>query len=262
MIFYFSGTGNSLYVAQAICNALDEPMHALADSLKEKQLSFELADGERIGFIFPVYFYTVPTLVVDFINNLRVTGTEKPYVFAVMTCGGQTGQAGRDLDRLLFRQRLDLAYQAAVVLPDNFIPLLTVPDTRRQQVLFDAAEQDLAEIIRQLQENESGDFNRKKGPVPSLFTTFAAPLYRRGHKTRKFFATDACNHCRLCADICPENAIDMQDGKPVWVKDRCTYCLACLHRCPVQAIQHGRTTRGKRRYVNPNIEWPQKVVNT
>ncbi|MDW7657423.1 MAG: 4Fe-4S binding protein, partial [Bacillota bacterium] len=63
--------------------------------------------------------------------------------------------------------------------------------------------------------------------------------------------------CRLCADICPEKTIVMQAGKPVWQKERCCYCLACLHRCPVQAIQHGRTTKGKRRYVNPKVEWPR-----
>lgn len=261
MIFYFSGTGNSLYVAQKLSRELDEPLCAMADTLQANHYTYELADEERIGFVFPVYFYTVPTLVTDFIRNLRLSSREKPYIFTVMTCGGQTGQAGRILDRLLFRQRLDLAYQAAVVLPDNFVPLLTVPDTRRQQALFTAADQDLAEIIGQLRSHASGDFNRKKGTAPSLLTAFAAPFYRRGHKTRKFTVTDACTHCRLCADICPEKTIVIQSGKPVWQKERCTWCLACLHRCPVQAIQHGRTTRGKQRYVNPNVVWPSKGNN-
>ena len=41
--------------------------------------------------------------------------------------------------------------------------------------------------------------------------------------------------CGLCAKKCPVQAIEMRDGKPVWVKDKCVMCLGCLHRCPKYA---------------------------
>jgi NAD-dependent dihydropyrimidine dehydrogenase PreA subunit len=40
---------------------------------------------------------------------------------------------------------------------------------------------------------------------------------------------------------------------PVWGKE-CTQCLACIHRCPVQAIEYGKATIGKRRYVHPDLK--------
>jgi NAD-dependent dihydropyrimidine dehydrogenase PreA subunit len=42
-------------------------------------------------------------------------------------------------------------------------------------------------------------------------------------------------------------------GRPAW-EGQCTLCLACLHRCPAEAIQYGKETVGKGRYVNPRVK--------
>ena len=41
----------------------------------------------------------------------------------------------------------------------------------------------------------------------------------------------------------PVHAIQIQDGKPVWVKKQCTMCLGCLHRCPKFSIRYGKSDR-------------------
>lgn len=254
MIFYFTGTGNSLAVARQLSQALQEPLRAMSDQLQVKGKAFSLQPGEAVGLVFPVYFYTIPRLVADFIRSLRLVSHEKPYIYAVLTCGGQTGQAGRDLERQLLRQRLELSYLTAVVLPDNYVPLLHVPNEKKQQVLFLTAEKDLITATVQIKARKKGDHNAKKGLLSGLLTASAAPLYRDGRKTNRFWASDCCTGCHLCANICPEKTIEIRHGKPVWIKERCTFCLACLHRCPVQAIEHGRTTKGKTRYVHPMLQ--------
>jgi len=256
MIAYFSATGNSLYVAQKLAAQLDDRLVSMADSLKAGTTTFELADGEPVGLVLPVYFYTVPLLVRQWMSRLRLMGNHKPFVFAVLTCGGQTGQAGRILTRLLLRERLDLQYLASVVLPDNYIPLLTVPEPDRQQQLFLAADQALVMIAGQLNQKKTGDHDANKGSLAPLLTAFAAPLYENGRKTGPFYATARCTSCGLCARICPDSIISLPDGKPVWDEPFCTHCLACLHRCPVEAIQYGRRTARKTRYVNPRVTWP------
>ena len=47
-----------------------------------------------------------------------------------------------------------------------------------------------------------------------------------------------------------EETIAMAEGRPVW-QGHCVQCLACLHRCPVTAVQYGKKTANKGRYVNP-----------
>ena len=60
---------------------------------------------------------------------------------------------------------------------------------------------------------------------------------------------DSCVNCGACAAECPVNAIDIKDGKPVWVKNKCAMCLGCLHKCPAFAIQYGKNTKKHGQYV-------------
>ncbi|WP_407057868.1 EFR1 family ferrodoxin [Gudongella oleilytica] len=58
--------------------------------------------------------------------------------------------------------------------------------------------------------------------------------------------------CGVCEKICPSGTITMNMKRPEWTEERCIHCLACLHRCPQNAIQYGRKTDGRGRYINPN----------
>ena len=55
MIIYFSGTGNSLYVAKKLLSE-SERLVSIADCMKQNDFSIELEKDENLGFVFPVYF--------------------------------------------------------------------------------------------------------------------------------------------------------------------------------------------------------------
>ena len=79
------------------------------------------------------------------------------------------------------------------------------------------------------------------------------PHYERDRRTGYFAVTDACVGCGLCARNCSVSAIEIRDGRPVWVKEQCVMCLACLHRCPKFAIRRGKKTAGHGQYVHPEF---------
>ncbi len=58
---------------------------------------------------------------------------------------------------------------------------------------------------------------------------------------RAFLADPAaCDGCDACVEICPENAITMENGKPVINDIMCSGCGACIPACPRDALdQHG-----------------------
>jgi Fe-S-cluster-containing hydrogenase component 2 len=126
-----------------------------------------------------------------------------------------------------------------------------VQNEEKQKRILESGEDNLKDIIQIIREDKRGDHNDIKGPMPGMMSIMAGAIYRRGRGTRKFHATDSCIGCNLCEEICPVNAIEMREGKPVWVKDKCVHCLACIHRCPASAIQYGNRTEARRRYVNP-----------
>lgn len=47
-----------------------------------------------------------------------------------------------------------------------------------------------------------------------------------------------CISCGLCAELCPNQAVEMLGSKPVIVRPAdCTYCDVCERYCPVEAIE-------------------------
>ena len=48
MIFYFTGTGNSRWVAEALGTAFDEPLVSIADALNEGKNAYPLGERESV----------------------------------------------------------------------------------------------------------------------------------------------------------------------------------------------------------------------
>ena len=47
---------------------------------------------------------------------------------------------------------------------------------------------------------------------------------------------DLCIGCGACAAVCPNNAIELVDGKAVIDPKKCKNAFECIKVCPVQAI--------------------------
>ena len=74
MIFYFTGTGNSLAAAKALAEN-GEPVISIAEANKAGEHAYTFKKGERLGIVFPEYCSTVGKPVLDFVRKLEVTGT-------------------------------------------------------------------------------------------------------------------------------------------------------------------------------------------
>lgn len=59
MIFYFTGTGNSLYIARQV----EEAPVSIPKVMRQQRLEFS---ADRIGVVAPVYGHEVPPMVKDF----------------------------------------------------------------------------------------------------------------------------------------------------------------------------------------------------
>jgi ferredoxin len=45
-----------------------------------------------------------------------------------------------------------------------------------------------------------------------------------------------CDQCGICADNCPEDAIQLKDGAFLVDADACTGCLTCVEVCPYDVM--------------------------
>lgn len=254
MIFYFSATGNSKYVALKIAAETKEEPIAISDCVKKQEFIFEVKDQEKIGFVIPVYFLGLPSIVCEFLEKLklRMLGSQHPYIYHVATFGTTTGQAGHMVNKLLKRRGLSLDGRFSVQMPDTWTPVFDLTDKEKIKKINHNAEKQIAEVVEKIKQELTGDFSRRKVPMAAVKLYY--PLYEKQRETKYFTVEDSCIGCGLCAKKCPVEAIEIQEGEPVWAKEKCTLCLGCLHHCPKFAIQYGKKTKKHGQYVNPNVK--------
>ena len=243
MIFYFSATGNSKFTAEKIAERTGTETVSITDCLKNNRFDFE--SNEIVGFVTPTYSWGLPVTVVDFISKLNLK-SNNPYVFTVATCGTLTGGTSRMHRNLLKEKGIDVTAQFYVRMPDTWTPVFDLSDKEKVRKINDKAGIKIFKIANQIHRRIRG--NRDYGRMP--FADLFYKDYEEMRKTDRLSVNDNCIGCGLCEKLCPVEAIEIQNGKPVWIKEKCAMCLGCLHHCPEFAIQRGAKTALHGQYVH------------
>lgn len=253
MIFYFSATGNSKYVATRISNKTGDKIIAIDQCLKDKELVYLAENNENIGIVVPTFTSALPTIVDEFFKKISIKRKGKGYNFAVITYGTNSGAAYYFLKNNMKNISLPINALYSVKYPDSFTPIFNVSNKEKMNKKVKDAEPVIDDIIEKIQQKVEGNFVKNK-TLPGIATLIHKVAYLNARNTNKFTVDDSCIGCGLCAQKCPVDAIEMENNKPVWVKSKCTLCLGCLHRCPKNSIQYGNKTKQHGQYLNPNIK--------
>ena len=248
MIFYFSGTGNTKWMAQQLAQATGEQLLYIPDELRKGKLQYTLQEGERLGFCFPTHGWQPPRIVRTFIRNASFILPPSSYVYAATTCGDNMGHAMRILDKELGKKGMKTDARFAVVMPESNVcfSFLHLDTPEKVQQKKTAAQKTVAHISEVVKNRQVGVEELVKGAIPYTYTYVIGGYYNKHLITDKHFWVDeeACIQCGLCAKLCPVD--DIEGLPPHWKHDgSCTNCLACYHHCPQHAIHWGKMQRGQ-----------------
>ena len=256
MIFYFSGCGNSKHVAETIATGLNDTLIFIPEAACEGRYEYTLAEGERLGFVFPIYSWAPPKLVLDFVKKMTVKVPEpvegpalKPYTYFACTCGDNCGLTEKVFRKAIEEKGWTLSACFSVQMPETYIGMagfkLDTPENAKLKI--DRADKLLRRNIPRLINKEH--FSEMiVGSLAWLKTYLVNPGFNRSATDdSKYGVTEACIHCGKCVEICPLKNITLEEGRPKW-HGHCTMCMGCYHHCPVNAIQYGKATVGKGQY--------------
>lgn len=282
VIYYFTGTGNSLAVAREIAARLKADLKAMKSAVDGDPI--EIARDKCVGLIFPAYNHRIPYIVKRFVGRLR--GSDAGYIFAVCTYGDSPCIALEYLARLLATNGVRLASGFSVKMPYNYVcPDKGIAGLFKPFVLREAADSEQQRVFSEAMLKVHGICeavrSKANGPIeiehPWIehavdFFDLRETLQKRiwlgigGYKGKTnlpclesiqlmdhgFSFDDRCNRCGICAKICPVDNIVMTEDGPLW-QHHCEQCFACLQWCPMSALQFGKGTEGKRRFHHPSI---------
>lgn len=240
MIIYFSATGNSLHVVKKIAKE-NERLIFIPDAIDKNEYEYKLDENESLGIVSPTYNWTIPSIVKEFLEKLKIVYKTKPYIYYVGTFGTTTGAASAMANQIMKAKGLEFDARFDIRMPDTWTVMYDLSDKEKVKKINDKADIEIETLKKQIDEKVTG--KHMDLTMPYFAGYIGGQIYDNSTRlTKNLIVNNDCIGCGLCAKKCPVHAIEMVNKHPVWVKDKCAMCLGCLHRCPKFAISYNEKT--------------------
>lgn len=245
-LYYFSGTGNTLYVAKSIAKKTKGTLVPIASLQNNQKVK---PKASKMGIIFPVYYMGVPIIVKKFIQKLE--NLENKYIYAIATYGGGVGNSLKIVEKLISERRGTLDASFGIHMPQNAFskfyesPIKVLKKSKKKiekisksinrgkkgmllsDLLFYILLSPISKALKPLYRKSLAELSNSSLKLPT------EEFIYRGDKT--FSVNEDCSGCGICAKVCPVENIEIENTKPVW-QNHCENCLACYNFCPNNAI--------------------------
>lgn len=241
MLFYYTATGNCLYVARK----LDKELYSIPQVLKKKDLYYQ---SNSIGIVAPIYAGELPQTVKKFLSEVHF---DTPYFFMILTYGSRDTVAGVWCEKFCQEQGLHVDFIQTIKMVDNYLPSF---DMDEQMVIDKHVDKQIQKVKEQLQ-------IRSKGiPQPTQEDQDIYKMVKkRFHKHPELNngeaiqITQQCVGCQICLQVCPTGNIQIVEQQAQRISQTCDFCLACVHHCPLRAIRLKIEKNPQARYRHPKV---------
>ena len=241
LILYFSGTGNTEFVAKCLQEefiSVGNPVDIVLINEKLDKQTINIEQYDLIGIGYPVHAFNAPEYVRKFISEMlpiikgEIGEIKKTFIFKVPGDAICHGGATTAVRKRLKMKGYNVFYEGIFVMPANVF--VNFADSLKKQLHLIAKKQSkivVREVLDgkvQLQRNTW--FLRM---FSYLFSTGESRGARKFGKYNKI--SEDCNLCQICVKNCPTNNISIIENA-ITFADNCTFCMKCIYNCPQNAI--------------------------
>ncbi|MBN2433950.1 MAG: EFR1 family ferrodoxin [Spirochaetes bacterium] len=250
LTLYFSGTGNSRYVAECFSGIMKADCFSIEDDI---DFSDKIRSNDTICFCYPVYGSCLPIIMSDFVKRNQKSLSNKKIVI-ICTQHVFSGDGARVFSDHLKGIEYQVIYAEHIRMPNNISNLFFYRMETPDEIISitQKANDKIRKICEQIKEGVV--IRRGFNPV-SRFLGFTAQrwyfsvIMKLSKKWVKVF--DNCNGCSICVQVCPVNNLKIV-SKKAQPRGKCILCYRCVNRCPQKAISVMFNTKVTRQYKGIN----------
>jgi len=233
VMIYFSGTGNSKYIAESYCRIMGATCHSIETDI---DFSRVIAAENTIGFCYPVYGSRVPRIMREFtLKHIESLKNKKLIIFCTQMLF--SGDGARAFTDMFPRDYLNVIYAEHFLMPNNVCNLFITPldSKKRIERYLSNADKKMKRVCEDIQNG----ITRKRGFNPlsrflGLFQGVPYPVLEKSGRSKVWIGNE-CNKCQLCTSICPMKNLSFINGEII-PENNCTMCYRCINKCPQMAI--------------------------
>ena len=252
LIYYFSGTGNSVNVAHWVAQVASEKgiVTEAVNIAHTDRLNIQVPDESiLIAFCSPIHGFNYPPVMQSFIrrfpkgkNPVLLLNTRAGMLIGKWITPGLSGIAFYFSALILGLKGFKIKAMFPVDMPSNWISVHPGLNKRTVEYLHERNKERVFKFATRVLDGKT-DFRPLREIIQDMLISPVALLYYfagRFFLAKTYYASANCTNCDLCIKQCPVKAIKSVDNRPFWTF-KCESCMHCMSYCPHRAIEtaHG-----------------------
>lgn len=256
-IIYFSGTGNTEFVAKKIKKSINETGNDcdLISIENDKNASSPgLINADLIIFAYPIYGSMAPRIIRDYIHNNYEKFIDKPSG-VIVTQDLFSGDGGAFLARILRKYGIKVVDIEHFAMPTNLsdADIFKIKNGKDNDKKINKTTTKIEKYVNRLlikQYKRIGDniFSRILGLFQRLSFQFAEKYYIKNFH----IDNEKCTLCAKCLKICPTDNLYIVNDT-LSARLNCTLCYRCVNQCPAKALSIMTKKKPKVQYLGPML---------
>lgn len=233
VMLYFSGTGNSKYIANLFSKNMDAKCYSIEEKIDFDQV---IKEHNTIGFCYPIYGSCVPRIMREFvIKYVEKLKNKKLIIFCTQLMF--SGDGARIFMDLLPDGYGNVIYAEHFNMPNNIcniniFPIKNGEETKKYLKVANKKMNSVCDDLKKGKVKKRG-FNKLSSFLGKSQSSHWPEIEENNKGSVK--VDNDCIKCKLCVRICPMKNLD-SNHKGIIQNNNCIVCYRCVNACPKKAI--------------------------